>query len=252
MKRIVPVVLAMSVLFLLSSAYGQPRTGAQPRFYSDFKPVVGAWSEYQTKGPDGTPHKMRIAVVGKEGDFYWYEMVTDGGGEGKMIMKSLVAGNPEDPQNVKRAIMKSGNQPAMEMPVQMMRQQSGRAPAPKGNVVVKGMEKVTVPAGTFTAEHIQVQNQDMVVDTWVQKDVAPYGMVKSVSKDHEMVLVAHGMGAQTLITETPRKFEMPQMRQMPQAPRAPIPPGKPGRTTIKPPPADDDDDDEEDDEDADD
>jgi hypothetical protein len=36
-------------------------------------------------------------------------------------------------------------------------------------------------------------------------------MIKSVSKDFEMVLIGYGTGAKTLITETPQKFEMPQM-----------------------------------------
>jgi hypothetical protein len=50
----------------------------------------------------------------------------------------------------------------------------------------------------------------------VSKDVSPYGMVKSQSKEFEMVLIGYGTGAKTLITETPQKFEMPQMPQMPQ------------------------------------
>jgi hypothetical protein len=40
-------------------------------------------------------------------------------------------------------------------------------------------------------------------------------MVKSVSQDLEMVLVGYGTGAKTLITETPQKFEMPQIPQRP-------------------------------------
>jgi hypothetical protein len=51
------------------------------------------------------------------------------------------------------------------------------------------------------------------VDTWVYKDVSPYGMIRSQSKDFEMVLIGYGTGAKTLITETPQKFEMPQMQE---------------------------------------
>jgi hypothetical protein len=43
-------------------------------------------------------------------------------------------------------------------------------------------------------------------------------MVKSQSKEFDMVLLGYGTGAKTLITETPQKFEMPQMPQMPQLP----------------------------------
>jgi hypothetical protein len=52
----------------------------------------------------------------------------------------------------------------------------------------------------------------------VNKEVSPYGIVKSQAKDFEMVLMGYGAGAQTLITETPQKFDMPQMPQMPQMP----------------------------------
>jgi hypothetical protein len=60
---------------------------------------------------------------------------------------------------------------------------------------------------------MQYQDGEIVVDTWVQKDVSPYGMVRSQSKEFEMVLLGYGTGAKTLITETPQKFEMPQMPQ---------------------------------------
>ena len=43
------------------------------------------------------------------------------------------------------------------------------------------------------------------------KDVSPYGTVKIQSKDFEMALIGYGTGAKTLITETPKKFEMPKM-----------------------------------------
>jgi hypothetical protein len=107
-------------------------------------------------------------------------------------------------------IFKQGNEPAMEMPVEMMQQQS-RAQEQRGKIVDKGSETIKVPAGSFSTKHMQYQDADVVVDTWVYKDVSPYGMVKSVSKDLEMVLLGYGTGAKTLITETPQKFEMPQM-----------------------------------------
>jgi len=104
-----------------------------------------------------------------------------------------------------------GNQPAMEMPIQMM--QSSKDLGQRGKIVDKGTESIKVPAGTFTAQHMQYQEGEIVVDTWVHKDVSPYGMVKSQSKEFEMVLLGYGTGAKTLITETPQKFEMPQMLQ---------------------------------------
>jgi hypothetical protein len=158
---------------------------------------------------------MKMAIVGKEGDAYWYETVIEGGREGRTVMKMLVSGNPEDQKNIKRMIVKQGNEPAMEMPVMMMGQQSKGQEA-KGKIIDKGAETIKVPAGTFKTQHTQYQDAEGVVDTWVYKDVSPYGMIKSQSKDHEMVLIGYGTGAKTLITETPQKFEMPQMPQIPE------------------------------------
>lgn len=210
MRKVICIGIICVALTLPLFARAQFGRSAGPKFYSEFKPVVGGWSEYQTTGKGAQPTKMKIAVVGKEGDAYWYESVMEGGKEGRMISKMLVSGDPGGTKNVKRIIVKVGNEPAMEMPVQMMGQRD-QAEEPKGKLVDKGTETVKVPAGTFTAKHMQYQDGDMIVDTWVQKDISPYGMVKSQSKDMEMVLIGYGTGATTLITETPQKFEMPQM-----------------------------------------
>jgi hypothetical protein len=211
------MVLAVSIIFALSIvhlAYAQFGKTSGPSFHGDFKPVVGGWSEYQMTTKSEGSTKMKIAIVGKEGDAYWYETVMEGGRQGRTIMKMLVSGNPEDQKNIKRMIVKQGNEPAMEMPVQMMGQ-SPKGQGQTGKVIDKGTETIKVPAGTFKTQHMQYQDVE-TVDTWVYKDVSPYGMIKSQSKDMEMVLLAYGTGAKTLITETPQKFEMPQMPQMPE------------------------------------
>jgi hypothetical protein len=177
---------------------------------------VGGWSEYQMTGKGEQPSKMKIAIVGKEGDAYWYETVMETKREGRVISKMLVSGNPEDQKNVKRMIVKMGNEPAMEMPVQMM--QGSKGQGQKGKITDQGSESIKVPAGTFTTRHMQYQDGETVVDTWVHNDIPPYGMVKSQSKDFEMVLLGYGTGAKTLISETPQKFQMPQMPQIPKTP----------------------------------
>jgi hypothetical protein len=209
MRKIVFVISVLSILCLVQLGYAQFGKSTSPKFYSDFKPVVGGWSEYQMTGKGEQPSKMKIAIVGKEGDTYWYETVMETKQEGRMISKMLVSGNPEDQKSIKRMIVKMGNEPAMEMPVQMM--QGSRGQGQRGKTIDKGTESIKVPAGTFTTQHMQYQDGETVVDTWVQKDVSPYGMVKSQSKEFQMVLLAYGTGAKTLITETPQKFEMPQM-----------------------------------------
>jgi hypothetical protein len=210
MRKIIWMALFLFTLSLANFAHGQLGKTSGPSFHGEFKPVVGGWSEYQMTSKSEGSTKMKIAVVGKEGDAYWYETVMEGGKHGRTIMKMLVSGNPEDQKNIKRMIFKQGNEPAMEMPVGMM-QQSSKGQAQSGKVIDKGTETIKVPAGTFKTQHSQYQDAEGVVDTWMYKEVSPYGMVKSVSKDTEMVLIGYGTGAKTQITETPQKFEMPQI-----------------------------------------
>jgi hypothetical protein len=210
MKKVICVVSIFLALAMFSLAYAQVGKTSGPQLYGEFKPVVGGWSEYQITTKGESPTKMKIAVVGKEGDAYWYETVMEGGRQGKNIVKMLVSGNPQDQKNIKRMIFKQGNEPAMEMPVGMM-QPSAKDRAQSGKVIDKGTETIKVPAGTFKAQHSQYQDVEGVVDTWMHKEVSPYGLIKSQSKDMEMVLLGYGTGAKTLITETPQKFEMPQI-----------------------------------------
>lgn len=213
MKFLVSLFSILLLLNLGNFAHSQISPSPGPKFYSEFNPVVGGWSEYQMSAKGEKPIKMKIAIVGKEGNAYWYETVTEGGREGKIISKMLVAGNPNDQKNVKRMIFKQGNEPAMEMPVGMMpmaqQGQEGR-----GKIVDKGTESIKVPAGTFKTQHLQYQDVEGIADVWIHKGVAPYGLVKSKGKDFEMVLLSYGTGAKTLITETPQKFEMPQLPQI--------------------------------------
>ena len=210
MKKIIYVVSILLVLVLAQTSNAQFGQTSGPSFHGEFKPVVGGWSEYQMTTKSEGSTKMKIAIVGKEGDSYWYETVMEGGRQGGNIVKMLVSGDPGDTKNVKRMIVKQGNEPAMEMPVEMM-QQSSKGQAQSGKVIDKGTETIKVPAGTFKTQHSQYQDAEGVVDTWVYKDVSPYGMIKSQSKDMEMVLLGYGTGAKTQITETPQKFEMPQV-----------------------------------------
>mgnify|MGYP001588871358 FL=1 len=96
MKKGCGVVSLILVFSFVGIAFAQFGKGAGPTFHSDFKPVVGGWSEYQMTAKGETPSKMKIAIVGKEGEAYWYETVMETKQEGRMISKMLVSGNPED------------------------------------------------------------------------------------------------------------------------------------------------------------
>ena len=163
MLWIVPILFVFSLVHFSHAQFGKT---SGPSFHGEFKPVVGGWSEYQVTAKGNPTSKMKVAVVGKEGDAYWYETVMEGGREGRVISKMLVSGNPEDQKNVKRIIFKQGNEPAMEMPVQMM-QPTAKTQGQTGKTIDKGTESIKVPAGTFKTQHTQYQDASGVVDTWI-------------------------------------------------------------------------------------
>jgi len=188
---------------------------------AEFKPVVGHWAEYLMTSKDEEPVTMRISIVGEEDGAYWYEMQMTGEDQEKMISKMLVSGDPSDDGNLKRLIIKGGDEPAMEMPVGnggpmtdvmgMMGQEAEEVEEEEDGVMPTdlGIESITVPAGTFKARHWRVEDEDFWFDMWQAEKVGPYGIVKSSSDEFEMVLMGHGDGATSAITEEPEKLEIP-------------------------------------------
>lgn len=197
------------------------------------QPPVGAWSEFRAVGGGRIPFtSMRMAIVGQEtrgGTAYlWMEFSARGismgqGGGGDtvaMINRMLVRGFGPGMSDPVAVVMKFGSAPAMEMPV------GGPSQGAPGSTSLKdctsskvvGWESVTVPAGTFRALH--VQDADGGGDTWVVPDL-PFGIVKALTGSQpgdsgQMVLAAHGMGARSQITETPRPFDPQVFGQMMQ------------------------------------
>lgn len=184
--------------------------------------TVGQWAEYRFTGPTEETMTMYSAIIGTEdvdgATHYWHESRMESE-DGAMIMQMLVPGYPFNVDDVQRTVMKMGDQPAMEMPEQMrgMMQGQGMGEDPVKDVAERcdeltevGRESVTVPAGTFEALHLRYASDDFAGDMWVAADV-PFGMVKAALPDQEaIVLVDHGTGATSSITETPRR--MPGMR----------------------------------------
>ncbi len=191
-----------------------------------FKPVVGQWAEYLMTSKDEEPVTIRVSIVGEEDDAYWYEMQMTGD-EDAFTTKMLVSGDPEEQDNLKRLIIKGGDEPAMEMPVGGSGAMGGMMDGMMGGdgmmgdaeeeeletddvkPIDLGMETIVVPAGTFKAHHWRVEDEDVRFDMWQAENVGPYGMVKSSSEDFEMVLTGHGDDAKSVITEEPEKFEIP-------------------------------------------
>lgn len=180
--------------------------------------AVGTWATYNWTGGRTNGSAMRMAVVGKETQegttYYWYEVSLGDPKRprDKMIMQMLVPGLGTG--SVRSMVMKSGDQPAMKMPAQMIQMVNS---SPGMNMAadlarqcqameVVGWERVTVPAGAFRALHMRNPGSQMVSEVWVQPDLQ-FSMVKALLKDGALMeLTGQGTDAKSLITETPQEL----------------------------------------------
>ena len=198
-------VVVVGVLILGGSIGTAQESLGVPGFTGEWHPVIGVGGAYATRMGDGKTTTWEMTVVGREGDGYWIEMYLP---EMQTIMKTLAS-----PRGVTRSIVKTQGQPAMEMPAAFM------AEAPKMDLKQTGQylgeEQVTTPAGTFACHHYRVTEQSGPADVWVTDQVSPYGLVKMTSPEVSMTLTRVITGASTRITETPQKFQMPNMPNMP-------------------------------------
>jgi hypothetical protein len=184
-----------------------------------FIPKAGAWSEYALfDKKTGKRTVMRMAIVGVEKDAFWYE-VTINAGEERAIVKMMITGDPNVPENIKRIIVKSGSRPAQELDKdsvqkvrrlagQLVMQQSGGI-QPNPDVVVKDIEtgqgEITVPAGTFAVSlHKIIDTTGKIYAEYrFSEKVHPFGIVTLEADQTAMILAEYGDGAQSLITEEP-------------------------------------------------
>lgn len=194
------------------------KSSAVNRLIGSFAPKTGAWSEYALfDNSTGKRTVMRMSIVGVENDSYWYETIIKEG-EGIKVVKMLITGDPIDPENIKRLIVKSDTKLAREMDkdsVQEVRMLAGRTfeqqiGLPAGaDLNIKDIETgagvATVPAGTFDVSlHKIVDTTGTVYAEYkYSEDVRPFGIVTSESENTTMVLIGNGEGAKSLIVEEP-------------------------------------------------
>jgi hypothetical protein len=188
---------------------------AQDACAENFKwPGVGQWAEYQGTYDKKTPISSRYAVVGTEQrngtEYKWIELKSHDEKKNRdMVYQMLVPGGPLQVDQVEEVVLKSGTDPAMKMSGMMMKLIRGQLAKSSifkdacSETALIGVEKVTVPAGTFNAKHFQSTKYES--ETWIDPAV-PFSMLKSVGKSHEIELVATGKGAKSSITETPTEM----------------------------------------------
>ena len=175
-----------------------------PAFEGVWQPVVGSGAVYDVQQAGDPAMVMEMDVVGQEAGGYWVEtrMTQPGEMTSKMLMVEGV---------IKRMIVKSGTEPAMEMPA-MMLQPSGPQTDLKDRGTLIGTESITTAAGTFTCEHYRVGTGGEVSDAWINATISPYGLVKMSKPGMNLVLTRVVTGATTRITEEP--MTMPDLSNL--------------------------------------
>jgi hypothetical protein len=180
-------------------------------------PAVGAYSDYRLTDKKGEPNVMRFAVVRtekREGrEMRWFEVAFTGTKKGQSsVFQVLAPGYPYEVGEMEEIVMKTEGRPAMKMDGSMMGIVRGSLAKNPGLSVgemckqarLVGQESITVPAGTFKTRHYR--DDKHAADVWITQNL-PFGMVKSVGKDYEMVLTGHGRGAKSRITEVPTEMK---------------------------------------------
>jgi hypothetical protein len=194
--------------------------GSMPTMPGLSNPTVGSGAEYliNTKGK-----QMDVAtvVMGKEdvngSAGYWMEMRMNGADtNGEMVMKTLTVATGSE-TGVKRMIMQQSGKQPLEIDGMMMSMMQRHQPPPTtpgagsngGRGELVGTESVTVPAGTFTAQHYRSQGSNGTTDMWISSDVTPYGMVKMTNADTTMELKKVLTNETSHIKGEPQKMQMP-------------------------------------------
>jgi hypothetical protein len=224
LKRSVMLLLPVLLSGAFPARAQAPPVKATPKFFGMFSTTVGSWSEYAvTETEGGKKSTMRNAIVGKEGDAFWYEVSIFEGGV-RNIIKMYLKGDPNNPENIQRLIMKNGDQPAQEMPREfvvmgrrmattMFQTRSGSSVVDQPDLKTEevGTEQVTVPAGSYTVTRNRIlDSAGKVLATYdFNKDVLPFGVVRSATDKVTMELLATGKDAVSLITEQPVMMKTP-------------------------------------------
>ncbi|MCS4540839.1 MAG: hypothetical protein HY929_00725 [Euryarchaeota archaeon] len=224
--KISDIFAIFSILFLLVAlsgcvgkekpTQGPPETTSKPtETYSAPTWKVGQWVQYNVKDREGKESTMKYSIVGSEviegKTYFWYEMKVETA-QGKSILKYLFS---PDLSEIKRVVVKSGDQPAVEMPASFFGQYKKSAQTAPSQSTVEtgkvGTEVINVPAGTFTCIHYRTTTDSTTFDSWISGKVPIIAMVKSAGSDgFTMGLIEYGTtGAQTEITETPQQMPIP-------------------------------------------
>lgn len=219
-KYLLCLSLVIAVVFFLTQP-SRAQIRGMPKLYEEFKmPEVGAYVTYKVIYTKNKAERIiTLSFVGKEKseegeDLYWFEQKETDPKTGNMnIMKMLISGNPQKPGTIHRMIVKSGKDPASELPqaiVQMINQiPSQKTEAEKPKIKNLGTEKVKIKDETLKCVHFQYSSKDKTTeDVWTNAKVPLFSLVKSTTSEATWELLEYGTDAVSAIKEKPEVLEM--------------------------------------------
>ena len=159
------------------------------------KPKVGQWAWYNLKDTQGgRKYLLRQAIVGQEkikrrtGNWVEIELIPEIGFP--TIYKLLLTGPASDSKNIHRILLKTGEQPLMELPVEDAALVEEKPE--KAKRVSMGKVDLETPAGTVVAEHVIVTSASETVELWLNDKIRPMGIVRMRTSTGELMLRAYG------------------------------------------------------------
>lgn len=170
-------------------------------------PRPGAWVQYSVVPSKGLPFLLRLAALERERAGSWVEVGITDAMRRTLTLKLLLEGSLATPKRVLRAIVQPHGQQPFYLPDALAAQQlppfrDGAGPGAKR----AGRVRVTVPAGSFTAEHFRSREKGKLVEAWFSAQVAGWPMVKLRTPDLLFELVAHGEKGTSQIRGKPAKM----------------------------------------------
>jgi len=119
----------------------------------------------------------------------------------------LVEGSLAAPKRIRRAIVQPPGQQPFYLPDKLAARELPpfREVAPRTSQQL-GRVRITVPAGTFTAEHQRSKDKGGTVEVWTSPEVPAWPMVKMSTPEMLIELTGHGEKATSAVRGKPAKL----------------------------------------------
>ena len=213
-SHVARIALALMGLLFAGDLYAQGTGGPCPNVYPE--PQVGHFADVVFSNPQDERMPTRFAVVGEEKvngvTHYWIEVISVPPAVGaQVIVQMLVPFYPFENSDIAGYIVKMPGQSAQRVPVELLASLGDTDAGTNwedqcATAVDLGVERITVPAGTFDARHYRAGGD---TPTDVGFADVPFGMVKLFWSGGRMELESYGADAKSSITEKPIDVEIP-------------------------------------------